>query len=164
MFRKEGNMKMGGFNKFFMLAMSDSVLSCWGEACSHLHVFVIVPFVPARGRNTELLNLQGSWELSVTETPHFSGWWAFARLQTRNSQVFCLLYLHTCRTVRIKPIWLLTKISCHSSVFAEAASPPFLNLSPEVVVLCSIEFINEIYELCAMTSVPSCVMLIMALW
>lgn len=28
MFRKEGNMKMGGFNKFFMLAMSDSVLSC----------------------------------------------------------------------------------------------------------------------------------------
>lgn len=58
---------------------------------------------------------------------------------------------------------LTTKISCHSSVFAEAASPPFLNLSPEVMVLCSIEFINEIYELCAMTSVPSCVMLVMAL-
>lgn len=113
MFRKEGNMKMGGFNKFFMLAMSDSVLSCWGEACSHLHVFVIVPLVPARGRNTELLNLQGSWELSVTETPRFSAWWAFARLQTRNSQVFCLLYLHTCRIVRIKPIWLLKFLVIH---------------------------------------------------
>lgn len=31
-----------------------------------------LPLVPARGRNTELLNLQGSWELSVTETPRFS--------------------------------------------------------------------------------------------
>lgn len=73
MFRKEGNMKMGGFNKFFMLAMSDSVLSCWGETRSHLHIFVIVPLVPARGRNMELLNLQGSWELSVTAAPRFSG-------------------------------------------------------------------------------------------
>lgn len=59
---------------------------------------------------------------------------------------------------------LTTKISCHSSVLAEAASPPFLNLSPEVMVLCSIKFINEIYELYAMTSIPSSVMLIMALW
>lgn len=53
------------------------------------------------------------WELPATEAPRFAGWWPFALLQTINSQVFCRLYTRTCRTLRIKIIWLLKLLVIH---------------------------------------------------
>jgi len=57
-FRKEGSMKVGGFNKVFVLAVSGTFLSYRrGETCSHLQICVIVSLVTVRGRSIKQLNL-----------------------------------------------------------------------------------------------------------